>query len=131
MNVHKQNACSIEDKMKENKLLALSKEFAKNTINLNETLRLRGKALAIISQLLRSGTSIGANVYEANYAQSRADFVSKLQVALKECYETEYWLDIFHDTQVITKEEYDGMIEQCNKIRHLLLASIKTAKDML
>ena len=115
--------------MKENRLLTLSKEFAKGTIRLYETLQVRGKVSPIINQLLRSGTSIGSNVYEANYAQSRADFISKLQIALKECYETEYWLDIFYDTQVITQEEYNFMIDQCNKIRHLLLASVKTAKQ--
>ena len=115
--------------MKENKLLDLSKAFAADIIRLDETLKKRGKANAIISQLLRSGTSIGANIHEANYAQSRADFASKLQIALKECYETNYWLELFKDTSIITQDEYDTMIAACNKIHRLLLASIKTTKE--
>ena len=79
-------------------------------------------------QLLRSGTSIGANIHEANYASSKADFINKFQIALKECYETEYWLDIFHDAGIITDEEYTDMYAQCSKIRKLLIASITTAK---
>ena len=66
----------------------------------------RGRAVAVISQLLRSGTSIGANIHEANYASSRADFINKFQIALKECYETDYWLGLFKETHTITEEEY-------------------------
>ena len=114
--------------MKELKLVDISKEFAIEIINLNDVLKERGRANAILGQLLRSGTSIGANVHEANYAQSRADFLSKLQIALKECYETDYWLEIFHDAGIITHEEYTKMLTQCSKIRTLLIASITTAK---
>lgn len=88
----------------------------------------RGKATAIISQLLRSGTSIGANIHEANYASSKADFINKFQIALKECYETDYWLDIFHDSKIVTDEEFENMFAQCSKIRKTLIASITTAK---
>ena len=80
--------------MKGQKLVDATKDFACATIRLNDILKERGRANAILGQLLRSGTSIGANIHEAHYAQSRADFVNKLQIALKECYETEYWLDI-------------------------------------
>lgn len=114
--------------MADNQLVILSKTFAVNVINLCDLLKNRKKASAIISQLLRSGTSIGANIHEANYASSKADFVNKFQIALKECYETDYWLDIFHDTEIVNEEEYSEMISQCSKIRKLLITSINTAK---
>ena len=115
--------------MKDNQLLTLSKAFAVNIVELDAEIKRRGKSNAITSQLLRCGTSIGANIHEANYAQSKADFISKLQIALKECYETDYWLDLFQTTSIITQEEFDAMSAGCNKIHRLLIASIKTAKD--
>ena len=114
--------------MKETLLVARAKAFSVEIIELCEDLFKRKKATPIINQLLRSGTSIGANIHEANYAASRADFINKFQIALKECYETEYWLDIFHDARIITDEEYTDMFAQCSKIRKLLIASITTAK---
>lgn len=114
--------------MADNQLVILSKSFAVVIINLCEKLRERKKATAIINQLLRSGTSIGANIHEANYASSREDFINKFQIALKECYETDYWLDIFHDSKVISDEEYSNVFSQCSKLRKLLIASITTAK---
>ena len=114
--------------MADNQLVILSKAFSVDIIRLCENLRERKKATAILNQLLRSGTSIGANIHEANYASSKADFINKFQIALKECYETEYWLGIFHDAGIITDEEYTDMYAQCSKIRKLLIASITTAK---
>ena len=114
--------------MSDNQLVAISKDFAIKTISLCDMIKERKKASAIINQLLRSGTSIGANIHEANYASSKADFINKFQIALKECYETDYWLDIFHETNIIDDEEYSGMFAQCSKIRKLLIASITTAK---
>ena len=114
--------------MADNQLVIFSKLLAVNIINLCDHLKNSKKATAIVSQLLRSGTSIGANIHEANYASSKADFINKFQIALKECYETDYWLDIFHDSNIINDEEYLEMISQCSKIRKLLIASIKTAK---
>ena len=114
--------------MADNQLVMLSKSFAVVIIDLCEKLRERKKATAIINQLLRSGTSIGANIHEANYASSKADFVNKFQIALKESYETDYWLEIFHDAAMITDEEYTDLFAQCSKIRKLLIASITTAK---
>ena len=114
--------------MADNQLVLLSKAFAVDIINLCESIRERKKATAIINQLLRSGTSIGANIHEANYASSKADFINKFQIALKECYETEYWLEIFHDSKVLSDEEYSNMFSQCSKLRKLLIASITTAK---
>ena len=114
--------------MADNQLVILSKAFAVDIIGLCESLRERKKATAIINQLLRSGTSIGANIHEANYASSKADFINKFQIALKECYETDYWLEIFHDSKVLSDEEYSNMFSQCSKLRKLLIASITTAK---
>jgi len=114
--------------MKDNQLVTLSKSFAVDIIKLCDYIKARGKSNAVISQLLRSGTSIGANIHEANYAASRADFTNKLQIALKECYESDYWLDIFKESGIITDDEYSKMFSQCSKLRKLLIASITTAK---
>ena len=114
--------------MADNQLVILSKAFAVDIIGLCESLKERRKATAILNQLLRSGTSIGANIHEANYASSKADFINKFQIALKECYETDYWLEIFHDSKVLSDEEYSNMFSQCSKLRKLLIASITTAK---
>ena len=114
--------------MSDNQLVTLSKQFAVDMIRLCETMKTRGKATTIINQLLRSGTSIGANIHEANYASSKADFINKFQIALKECYETDYWLGVFHEAKMLSKEEYDAAFSQCSKIRKLLIASITTAK---
>ena len=114
--------------MAENQLVALSKQFAVDMIHLCDTMKTRNKATAIINQLLRSGTSIGANIHEANYASSKADFINKFQIALKECYETDYWLDVFHEAGMLSKAEYDTAFSQCSKLRKLLIASITTAK---
>ena len=80
------------------------------------------------NQILKSGTSIGANIHEANYAQSKADFVSKFQIALKECYETEYWLEILFKVHAIDESVYKNLNNKCGTIRRKLIASIKTAK---
>ena len=114
--------------MEENLLVSLSKAFAVEMINLCEKLRERKKAAAVINQMLRSGTSIGANIHEANYASSKADFINKFQIALKECYETDYWLAVFHEAGMIADEEHTDLFAQCSKIRKLLIASITTAK---
>lgn len=114
--------------MSDNQLVSLSKQFAVDMIQLCETIKARGKATAIINQLLRSGTSIGANIHEANYASSKADFINKFQISLKECYETDYWLDVFCEADIISKEEYELAFSCCSKIRKLLVASITTAK---
>lgn len=80
------------------------------------------------NQLLRSCSSIGANAYEAKYAQSRADFISKLEISLKECYETEYWLEILFKVHSLSQEEYKAVSDKCGTIRRKLIASISTAK---
>ena len=114
--------------MKENLLVDLSKQFAVDIVNLYTEMKENRKSNVLLNQLLRSGTSIGANIHEANYAASKADFINKLQIALKECYETDYWLGLFKDTNMITLQEYNTLFSQCSKIRKLLIASITTAK---
>ena len=117
------------NEMPDNALITYSKAFAVDVIRGCETMRSRGKNAAIINQLLRSGTSIGANIHEANYAFGRSDFVFKLQISLKECYETEYWLDVFHQSELLTDDEYKALYNACSKIRRLLIASLNTAKE--
>ncbi|MBE6752151.1 MAG: four helix bundle protein [Ruminococcaceae bacterium] len=88
---------------------------------------IKGRAV-FTNQVLRSCSSIGANSFEAKYAQSRADFINKLEIALKECYETEYWLEIIFKTGSVSEEQYIDLIEKCGRIRRKLIASITTAK---
>ena len=114
--------------MKENILIDLSKQFAVDIVNLCTEIKEHRKSNVLLNQLLRSGTSIGANIHEANYAASKADFINKFQIALKECYESDYWLGLFKDTKIITDDEYKQMYNKCSKIRKLLIASITTAK---
>lgn len=78
---------------------------------------------------MRSGTSIGANIHEGNVSISRKEFVSKFQIALKECYETQYWLELFKETKIISQELFDDLYEKSSKIRKLLSSSIITAKN--
>ena len=80
------------------------------------------------NQLLRSCSSIGANAHEAKYAHSRSDFISKLEISLKECYETEYWLEILYKVHSLTEEQYKTVSGKCGTIRRKLIASITTAK---
>lgn len=112
--------------MGESKLRELSTIFAVNIIRLCETIK---GHYSLVNQLERSGTSIGANIREANYAQSKPDFVAKLQIALKECYETEYWLEVFVKAGIVPKESVVTLYNQCGTIRRLLIASINTAKE--
>jgi len=79
--------------------------------------------------VLRSGTSVGANIHEAQYAHGRADFVSKLEIALKECSETEYWLEIFYKTNKITEETYKSLKNEAGALRSILIKSCKTCKE--
>ena len=83
------------------------------------------------NQLLRSSSSIGANVYEAKYAQSKADFVNKLEIALKESSETDYWIELLYRKQKFENEEYNRIKNKCGVIRRKLIASITTAKKKM
>ena len=112
--------------MAESKLRELSTDFAVQVIKLCESIK---GHYSLVNQLERSATSIGANIRESNYAHSKADFIAKLQIALKECYETEYWLEIFVKSEVLIKETVTGLYIQCGTIRRILIASISTAKE--
>ena len=85
--------------------------------------------ISLVNQLERSATSIGANIHEANCAHGKADFVAKLQIALKECYETEYWIELFVKSELIEREMAKELYNQCGTIRRILIASINTAKE--
>ena len=89
--------------------------------------QINAKAL-YTNQLLRSCSSIGANAHEAKYAQSRADFISKLEIALKECYETEYWLEVLFRIGSLSEDQYKTVLGKCGTIRKKLISSITTAK---
>ena len=89
---------------------------------------IKGRSV-FVNQLLRSCSSIGANAHEARYAQSKADFISKLEISLKECYETEYWLEILYKVNSIDELTYKGIINKCGTIRRKLIASITTLKN--
>ena len=80
-------------------------------------------------QLIRSSSSIGANLHEVRYAQSRADFISKLEIALKECYESEYWLELLWRKGKLTKDQHMKLKNKCGTIRRMLIASVTTAKE--
>ena len=112
--------------MKENKLIDLSLNFSIKVINYIDDIK---GHYSLVNQIERSSTSIGANIHEANYAHSKADFIAKLQVALKECYETEYWLQVFEKTNLITIQIFNELKSDCGTIRRLLVASINTAKE--
>ena len=112
--------------MSDNLVLDLSMQFAIDIVNLCESLKGRN---SLTNQLLRSGTSIGANIHEGNYASSKADFVAKFQIALKECYETEYWLKLFAKTNLIDEQIYSKLSNDSGRIRRILISSINTAKS--
>lgn len=112
--------------MAESKLRDLSVEFSVKVIKLCETVKGHH---SLVNQLERSATSIGANLHEANYAQSKNDFISKLQIALKECYETEYWLELFVKSDILERETAKIVYNECGTIRKMLIASINTAKE--
>ena len=114
--------------MRENKLADMSLDFSIKIIQLCE--QIKGHP-SLRNQLERSATSIGANVHEANYAQSKADFISKLQISLKECFETEYWLTLLRKADIIDPGISIQLSNQCGTLRRILIASINTAKANL
>ena len=113
--------------MPEPKLLPKSMDFAVSIIHLVKHLKSQRESI-ISNQIGRSGTSIGANIREAQYANSRADFISKLQIALKEANETGYWLELLFRTNYISEAEYQSLDSACTRICVMLIASLHTAK---
>ena len=114
--------------MKENKLAELSLEFSVDIINLVKYLKSNHESI-IANQIGRSGTSIGANIYEAQYAQGRKEFISKLEIALKEASETGYWLELLHKTNYMDEQSYKALSTKCTSLRVMLIASCRTAKE--
>ena len=112
-----------------NIVLEKSKDFAIRIVNLYKYLNDDKKEYVLSKQVLRSGTSIGAKVAEAQNAQSRADFQSKLNIALKEATETKYWLRLLEATDYLSKLEFESVISDCEEIEKILSSSVKKLKD--
>lgn len=114
--------------MKESVLREKSYRFALRIVKLNKFLHEEKREFVLSKQVLRSGTSIGANIIEGNRAESMADFVHKMSIALKEAFETEYWLNLLKDSDYISEKQADSLISDCNELQKMLISSIKTAK---
>lgn len=112
--------------MKENKLVELSMMFAVESLEMADGIV---GHYALKNQFERSATSIGANIREANYAQSPADFISKFQIALKECYETEYWIELFIRASIIDENKARKLLHDCGELRRMLVSSVTTLKE--
>ena len=108
--------------------LGKSRKFAVRIYNLYKYLCDEKHEYILAKQLLRSGTSIGANLTEAQYSVSRKEFLVKTTISLKECAETEYWLDLLKETDVISQAEYDSIIVDCKEILYILISTTKTIK---
>ena len=109
--------------MAENKLADLSMDFAVEILKIADSVK---GHYSIVNQLERSATSIGANIREAKYAHSKPDFIAKLQISLKECYETEYWLELMQKAEILS--DVSLLVHDCGTIRKMLISSINTAK---
>ncbi len=105
-----------------------SKDFAKKIVLVCRRVKAEHHETVLTNQLLRCGTSIGANIHEAQYAQGTKDFISKLEIALKECYESEYWLDLLHETDLLSDEDHAPLRNDCGAIRRMLISSVTTVK---
>ena len=114
--------------MRENKLAELSMDFSVDIINLVKHLKANHETI-ISNQIGRNSTSIGANIHEAQYAQGRRDFISKLEIALKEASETGYWLTLLQRTGYIDETTYKSLSNKCTSLRVMLIASCRTAKE--
>ena len=106
-----------------------SKALAKRIVVLCRSIKQDRHESVLTNQLLKSGTSIGANIYEAQYAQGTKDFISKFEISLKEAHETEYWLELLFETGYLDEQVYKEMQNECGAIRRILISSIKTLKD--
>lgn len=121
----------MDKKVVENDIYKLSKGFALRMVKMYKYLIYEEKEFILSKQVMRSGTGIGANVHEAKYAQSKADFVSKMHIALKEASETLYWLDLLYEAEFIGKTEYQSVYDDCDKIVGVLSKIVKTSKASL
>ena len=115
--------------MKENILIDKSIDFAARIVKLTRYLSETKRENIISKQILRSGTSIGANINEAQYGNSKADFISKLHISLKETAETEYWLRLLNKSEYIDDKMSESLLSDCLEIKRILISSINTAKS--
>lgn len=115
--------------MRENALIEKSIDFGARIVKLQRYLVRERKEVVLSKQILRSGTSIGANINEAQYGNSRADFIAKLHIALKETAETEYWLHILQKSDYLDDTMASSMLRDCLEIKRILISSINTAKE--
>jgi four helix bundle protein len=114
--------------MKPSPLRDRSAAFAKDIVFAVRALRDRHVESILLNQLLRCGTSIGANIHEAQFAQGSRDFISKLEISLKECNESDYWLTLLRETDSIDETLFNSLISQCAELRKMLISSINTMK---
>ncbi len=114
--------------MEKNIIVEKSQAFAIRTVNLYKFLSEEKKEFVMSKQLLRSGTSIGANVKEAIRAGSKNDFTNKMNISLKEASETEYWLNLLYETKFLTTRQFDSIMSDCNELIKILTAIVKTAR---
>ncbi len=114
--------------MAESIMLDRAKDFAVEIINLCKYIKETKRESVLTNQLIRSGTSIGANIHESKYAHGSSDFIYKMQLALKECYESEYWLELLNRTGYVCDEQYKEIVNNCGQIRRMLISSINTVK---
>jgi len=112
----------------DNAIYTKSFDFSVRIVNLCKHLQSKQKERILSNQILRSGTSIGANVAEAQQAQSKADFISKLNIALKEAAEMDYWLRLLHATEYINDAQFHSIISDCDELESLLVAIVKASK---
>ena len=123
------HSAELRESMRSNISVDKSFSFAVQIVNLYKFLVEERKEYVLSKQLLRSGTSIGANVSEAQRGQSKADFISKMSIALKEANETNYWLRLLYTTEYITKPQYDKAINDVNELISILIAICKTSNS--
>ncbi len=114
--------------MADSVMLDKAKDFAVQIVFICREIKADKKESVLTNQLLRSGTSIGANIHESKYAHGTADFIAKMQIALKECYESEYWLELLFKTDYIEEDKYNELKNACGTIRRMLISSINTTK---
>ena len=116
---------------KENIIIRKSYQFSIRIINLYKYLNANSQIYSLSNQILRSGTSIGALLTESSHAQSKADFLNKTNVALKEANETHYWLSLLHDTDYINDEQYNSLNFDCEELLKMLICIVKTTKESI
>lgn len=115
--------------MKDSELRTRAKSLALKIISVCDDIDTRKGRGVLVNQITRSATSIGANIHEANYASSKADFINKFHIALKECIETEYWIEMLVGSNCITEEISKDLLQKCGVVRRMLVKSINTAKS--